>query len=342
MNYIPALDGIRALAILLVVLFHAQVPGLGGGFVGVDVFFVLSGYLITRLLCEEHKRNGQINKKQFYIRRLKRLYPPLLLVISSYLVLATMLDGNYTRRIKEALISAAYIADFARGLGHPMPFLAHTWSLAVEEQFYLFWPLILTPILALRKVRAATVILAIYLALTGWRALCATALEQDFYIYYRLDTHISGIFLGCLLGYLNLRAPSRYGAIGAIGIALATFTFAWGTKATLVFGFTTAEIFAAILIASQPQWLEKFGLPWLGKVSYSWYLWHWLIMRLMIDSNWEWQNILLVGGGASLILAILTYYWVEQPIRRIGRQSQTVNLETNNRAAESNLRTSYD
>lgn len=140
-TYIPALDGMRAVAVLVVVFFHAKVPGFGGGFFGVDVFFVLSGYLITRLLLQEQQATGRVALPHFYLRRLRRLYPALLLFLAVYLMLAaTVLNGPpYAMRLhlRDALLSAVYLQDYAKMLDLYPFWLRHMWSLSIEEHFYL-------------------------------------------------------------------------------------------------------------------------------------------------------------------------------------------------------------
>ena len=147
MAYQPALDGVRALAILAVLLFHAKVPGVPGGFVGVDVFFVLSGFLITTILAGEHRRCGRIDLPGFYRRRLRRLYPALIVFLCAYLLTAGLLFPRVApeKHGRDALLALFYLADYGRALDMPLSVLNHTWSLAVEAQFYLLWPLRLRP-----------------------------------------------------------------------------------------------------------------------------------------------------------------------------------------------------
>src|SRR5690554_740053 len=142
MKYNLSLDGIRAIAALIVVACHAGMPGIGGGFLGVDIFFVLSGYLITRLLHSEHSATGRIDFRSFCRRRLRRLFPALATLLVIYLIAAPLFFPNIPmhKHMLDATLSALYISDYARTLGVPPSVLNHTWSLSVEMQFYLLWP----------------------------------------------------------------------------------------------------------------------------------------------------------------------------------------------------------
>src|SRR5690349_20309645 len=135
-----ALDGARALAVLLVLLHHTRVPGFAGGFIGVDVFFVLSGYLITSILLREADSAGDIRIGRFLLRRALRLYPPLLLMLSAVLILGPSIWPTEQLGMP-VLISALYLSDYATAFYGPLSVIGHTWSLAVEEHFYLLWPI---------------------------------------------------------------------------------------------------------------------------------------------------------------------------------------------------------
>ena len=145
-SYVPALDGLRGLAVLLVVLFHAAAPPFQGGFVGVDMFFVLSGYLITNLLLQEYQQQGRIDFGRFYLRRFLRLMPALLFMTATFALVASwQLEGEPLRQaLGEIPWAVSYLANWARAWDLiPMFYLVHTWSLAIEEQFYLLWPVVL-------------------------------------------------------------------------------------------------------------------------------------------------------------------------------------------------------
>lgn len=170
-GYRPALDGIRALAALTVAVYHARFPGLPGGFFGVDVFFVLSGYLITRLLLDEQARSGGLRLDRFIVRRVRRLLPALLLMLLVYLLAAPWLfpDVAFAKHLRDAFLSAIYVVNYAAALGAGVSVLGHVWSLAVEMQFYLLWPLVLLGLLRLPRPVAMGVILVLYMLATAMR-----------------------------------------------------------------------------------------------------------------------------------------------------------------------------
>lgn len=216
-TYSPALDGIRALAALVVVVHHARVPGSPGGFFGVDVFFVLSGYLITRLLIVEHEREGCLRLGHFLIRRLRRLLPALLLMLAAYLLLAPWIfpDVMLSKHFRDAVLTALYVVNYAAYLGGFVSELAHVWSLAVEMHFYLLWPVVLLGILRLPRRLAIAVIASLYIAATAWRWWGAENFATIWTFYVRTDTHCSGLLLGCLLGLLECHASPLLGDCGA-------------------------------------------------------------------------------------------------------------------------------
>lgn len=317
MGYVPALDGVRAIALLMVLAFHAGVPGWGAGFFGVDVFFVLSGYLITRILHAEHERTGAIRVGNFYIRRLRRLVPAMLAMLVVFLLVAPWAFPRYPMDIhlRDALVSAIYMADYARTLGMPPGTLDHMWSLSVEEHFYLLWPLILLPLLRLRQAHAAILIAMLYLGVSAWRAWNVGALEVPWNVYHRFDTHSSGLFLGCLLGLTKARLPGFCFVFGAAGLALAVMLYTHKSIPTALYGFTIAEVCAAVIVAAQPSWLGYAPLAWVGRMSYGAYLWHFPIVFWMRDNDFGWQACLAVSGIGGLLLSALSYYTLESRYR---------------------------
>jgi peptidoglycan/LPS O-acetylase OafA/YrhL len=264
-GYRPELDGLRALAALLVFVYHSDAPFMTGGFVGVDVFFVLSGYLITSLLKAEVANTGRVDLWQFFIRRVKRLYPALLFMLVGFLAFSPLWPG----RQWEVLFAGLYFANFTLASA-PGPYvLSHTWSLAVEAQFYVLWPLVF------RFIKSPVVILALLYA-----SLTALRWSVDWQWGYPL--HFSGLVLGALLTYLP--RPSRmlgWPALALIVISAVAFTA--GSTAALRYGITIAELASALVIAclrtseSLRAALSLRPLVWLGTISYAFYLWHYLI-----------------------------------------------------------------
>lgn len=222
--YSPPLDGIRALAALTVVAYHAHLPGLPGGFFGVDVFFVLSGYLITRLLVNEHARETGLTLDRFILRRMRRLLPALLVMLLAYLLTAPWLfpDVAFSKHLRDSLLSAVYIVNYATVLGAPVSVLGHVWSLAVEMQFYLLWPLVLLGLLRLPRHLAIGLIFILYLLATALRWWGGVGLAA-WAFYPRTETHCSGLLLGCLLGYVGVTIH-RYWAVVGLTILFVSMT----------------------------------------------------------------------------------------------------------------------
>lgn len=315
-TYSPALDGIRALAALIVVVHHARVPGSPGGFFGVDVFFVLSGYLITRLLLVEQEREGCLRLGRFLVRRLRRLVPALLLVLAVYLLLAPWVfpDVMFSKHFRDAVLTAFYVVNYAAYLGGFVSELAHVWSLAVEMHFYLLWPIVLLVILRLPRTWAIVVIVSLYMTATAWRWWGAENFAHMWSFYVRTDTHCSGLLLGCLLGYMNIMLHRYWAAAGLLILAFAITFFSTMWMPTARYGFTIAELGAALLLLAQPSWLGWGLLAWLGRMSYGLYLWHYPVMRALRDwvGGEHWLFILVVGGGLGLLGAMMSYYFVER------------------------------
>ena len=205
MRYLPQLDGLRGLAIIAVMLFHAGISTFGGGFIGVDLFFVLSGFLITALLVHEHQMHGSVSLRNFYMRRVLRLLPALLILVLVFCVLSFLsLDSADARsNYVGALIVLFYLSNWARALSlHPPYPLDHTWSLSIEEQFYVLWPVILILMLTTLKKPKHVLALTVSFALASWLLrvylmMSGSSVER---IYYGSDTRADSLMVGCALG----------------------------------------------------------------------------------------------------------------------------------------------
>ncbi len=369
-----ALDGLRALAIAVVLLYHADFAWARGGFLGVDLFFVLSGFLITGLLLSEHSSGGRINFRRFYLRRARRLLPALFTVLAGvcvYVIVALPREAATLRG--DVAAALGYVTNwwlilrgqsYFGGTGRPS-LLINLWSLAVEEQFYLLWPPILAVVLKVRSGRRpvffVTAALAAGSALAMWAQY--SPWRDPSRVYYGSDTRAFELLIGaCLAATYTLNSghssrtpersgtPSRWRAFGSysavrrwravapdvLGIfALGVLAFAVITAsdkspwlyplgllivcgaAALVIRAATAGALVARVLAAKP-------LVWLGERSYSLYLWHWPVF----DVTRPGSDVHLPGPvdfalriGVSLLLAHLTFRYVEQPIRHgaIGR-----------------------
>ena len=354
MGYLPGLDGIRALAVLGVLLYHADFDWMPGGFLGVDVFFGLSGFLITTLILEEFDRSGRIDFKRFYIRRARRLLPAFLLMLAVVAVAAAFFYRDAAPGVRaDGLASLFYVtnwwyivadASYFEAIGRP-PLLKHLWSLAVEEQFYLVWPAITLLLLKWRGRRAVLIVAVVgALASTLWMAILAISngypeLADPSRAYFGSDSHIMGLLLGAALavvwrpGRLSTRlAPGAQAAVTAIGfaaLAAIIWTF-WqvGEYSSFLYrgGFLLLSAVVCILImaASHPgapfgRWLGTQPWRYIGQRSYGLYLWHWpvfMVLRPGLDTPLDGIANFILRIGITFGLAELSYRYVEMPIRR--------------------------
>jgi peptidoglycan/LPS O-acetylase OafA/YrhL len=354
MGYLPGLDGLRALAIIGVLLYHAGVDWVPGGFLGVDVFFVLSGFLITSLILEEYDRAGRIDFRRFYIRRARRLLPAVfvLLIAVGIAVLLFYRDALSAFR-EDALATLFYVNNwwyilvdqsYFESIGRP-PLLKHLWSLSVEEQFYLVWPAV--ALLLVRRggrplVRRVAIVLA--LASTVWMAYLAIRggypIDADpSRAYFGTDSHIMGLLIGAALA--TVWRPGRLSAdiprsarilvtsIGAamIAVVLGFYLFVGEFTPWLYRGgFLVLAIFTAVLIAAATHPASPLGpilgvgvLRYLGRRSYGIYLWHWpifMVTRPGIDVPWSEPVAFVVRIGVTLLIAEISYRFIEMPVRR--------------------------
>lgn len=318
MQYNPALDGVRAISVLAVVLFHCGIPGAQGGFVGLDVFFVLSGFLITSLLAAEY-RSGIIEVARFYARRAIRLYPTLLLLLATYLALAPFLWPSDTQWLA-ATLAALYIYDYALAFWNPTNTVGHTWSLGVEEKFYLLWPFLLP--LLLRTRRPVIWLLAAFAVITAWRYGVAWTWGWK-QAYFSFDTRASGIVLGAIAALTQFRV-SRWTLVVALGAlafdaALPSLPISDQVEAVTL-RITLAELAAFVLICHAAANARSRSLSWpplvyIGRLSYGIYLWHFPIVSLFAKSTSPWLK-LSVTLSLSIVLAAICLHVVDVPLRK--------------------------
>lgn len=312
-RYNPALDGLRAVAVILVVLLHAYTREFPGGFVGVDIFFVLSGYLITSILVEEIDRTETINFGNFYIRRALRLTPALLLVCMFQFSRAPF-NAHPSMIRDSAYMALLYLNDWYVVFHWPSPdILGPTWSLAIEEQFYLLWPIALVFIARRKPAIWLTVALIAMLAARGalWNQ-GAGLLEYTF-------LRPCGLLVGCLLALCRFSLPRLWSEKGtlaglaAIG-AVALFTNETSPLLRVFVPIAGSILAAAIILCAKPNGLLAFTpLRYLGRVSYGLYLYHMPILVLAKSPRLPHVPtavLLMIAFG----VAVASYEFIEKPI----------------------------
>ena len=352
-RYIPAIDGLRAVAVIAVMLYHLGFKWIPGGFLGVDLFFVISGYVITRLLLDSIQRSGGLDLKAFYVARIRRLLPPLVFMIITTTVVVGLWAPDTMRRFLGDAPFALFggmnwwlvfrHTDYFEVIGRP-PLLQHTWSLGVEAQFYLVWPLILLLVLRYfgkNKIPGAALLIA---AISGIALLVvslqvdAASASQVSHVYFGTDTHSIGLFLGAALAVswipqnlqetVSRKAQDFIDGIGVIGFLgiIAAFLFIDETDPTLYkLAFPLAGVFGCAIITSIVHPASRFApilsskpFVWIGERSYAIYLWHWVIFQVtrpdydLEGSEWALitLRILIVFALADISLRL-----VELPVR---------------------------
>lgn len=346
MVYRADIDGLRAVAILSIVAFHVGIPGLQGGFVGVDIFFVISGFLISSLLIDEIARSGSINLLDFYARRIRRLLPALFVVVMSTLVAGAIMWTpleNLAGLTDSAIATAAYLSNFYfwKNTGYFDPPagespLLHTWSLAVEEQFYLVWPLlVIVAIVAGRRYNRSFIPLLIaglllVLAASFGISIWGTQ-HRPVAAFYLMPTRGWEFAIGGLVAVLapkvsvsDLRINIAFSVLGLAAIGLSIFTFSPATSFPGVAALLPALGTACVIVGGTARpnlWptrlLGSSVLVSIGILSYSWYLWHWPILTFAKVQKFS-EPTIVENGLAVMVafcLAWATYRYIEHPIR---------------------------
>ena len=347
LRYLPAVDGLRALAVAAVIGYHAAPGVMPGGFLGVDVFFVISGFLITALLVSEWRKTGGIDLLRFWKRRARRLLPALFVLLAVVSVAVPLLAPDQAHRLRADLLAALTYSSnwrfilehqsYFEAIGRP-PVLQHLWSLAVEEQFYVVWPLVLLLALRWRSPRRLTVVA---LALAALSAAAMAALHgpgDPSRVYYGTDTRLIALLAGAALAFSGItarpfpsgrlparRASETAAAIALFGLAVMVVGVSEFDLPIYPGGFVAASAFSAIAVATISRPGSRFGamlaarpLVWLGRRSYGIYLWFWPVLMLSrpgIDVPFRGPLLVAAQAGASVLLAALSYRYVEQPAR---------------------------
>ncbi len=346
--YLPGIDALRAIAVLAVFLYHAGVDWMPGGFLGVDVFFAISGYLITSLLLSERRSTGKVRLRQFWLRRARRLLPAVGVLIAVTMIVAAIVEPDRLTELRgDAISSLAYVANWHFIFEHQSYFdqfqrpslFRHLWSLSVEEQFYLFWPFAFAAGMSLlgRKRLALGVLAgaAASLALT-WILFDPSDASR---VYYGTDTHAAGLLIGVALALvwapwqLRRAKPGRWcgpvlDAVGVIAVGYLALSFLRVHDYDLALfhgGYLWLALASATVIAVIAHPTARLGgllarpaLVWLGLRSYSFYLWHWPVLALTrpgLDVSLPRGVLIPLQLLVVLALADLSYRFVELPFR---------------------------
>ena len=345
-KYRPEIDGLRAIAVISVIIYHLNENWLPGGFLGVDIFFVISGFLITGIIITEIQQNS-FSFKQFYTRRIKRIYPAFITVMAlvSFIASAIFIYNDFNKLRKTIELSIAFLSNFYLGLtqgyfdlsANENPAL-HIWSLAVEEQYYLIFPLILT--LAYKKFREIKVLFIITLILF-FILLSTSFIPASFYkevlhqpnIYYLSNLRFPELLVGSLLAIYHcsnkIQLSTQVSNILAILSTLLLFSclFLMNNDIAFIPGVTLILpcIFTALVIYTTSQnniiklCLSNKAIVFIGKISYSLYLYHWIFIALAYYITGEKQinnQSITIVTVLTIIFSVLSYYLIEQPIRK--------------------------
>ena len=353
-RHISSIDGLRAIAVTAVLLYHLGISWIPGGFLGVDLFFVISGYVITRLILDSINQSSALDLRAFYAARIRRIYPGFLFMVISTIIFIGVWAPEAIKRFLSDLpyalsgtINWALVArnqDYFETIGRP-PLLQHTWSLAVELQFYLIWPIILLTVLKyFGKKNVARI--ALIIAIISGTILFLVSLQLDqansakvSHIYFGTDTHSLGLFLGSALAVswipqnlsanITKRAQDVIDGIGVVGLLglISTFLFIDESNASLYqIAFPLAAIFGCLVIISLVHPASRFApiissapFRWIGQRSYGIYIWHWVIFQVTrpsVDLSGETWALYLARVLLVLALADISLRWVEIPFRQ--------------------------
>lgn len=346
MRWRTDIDGLRGIAVLLVVAYHTGIPGVSAGFLGVDVFFVLSGYLITKLLMIEWVKTGAIDFIGFYARRLRRLIPAAILMLGvtslaawwimpSLLLESTMKTAAAASIYISNMVLARITGDYFADNVDLYPFL-HTWSLGVEEQFYLFWPILIWLLLRIAKgSKVAKFTLIILFTLLGFIGAVWLTGYRPNWAFYSMPSRAWEFGFGAIFALSAFKLPKRLvpligfagiGLLAASSVVLGVYSSAWpgywamlpvvATSLALIAGEQSQDSLYSRVLSSR-------ALRYLGKISYSWYLWHWPALVLFTlyfgNPSTQFDNITTMHRVLVVLVALLisdiTHRLVENPIR---------------------------
>ena len=362
LRQVKGLDGLRGLAVIAVVLYHFFPSLLPGGYLGVDLFFVLSGFLITSLLVREFRTSGTISLKDFWVRRFRRILPAAVSVLVMCTALVAWIGGDLAVGLRQQFLgtlffvnnwtqiatSQSYFAD------NEIQVFAHYWSLAVEEQFYVFWPLLITGVFLIsrRKPRRLPILVAAVLAIGSAVAMALIYVpgEDPTRVYYGTDTHAFGLLTGAVLslqmtstksdpqadswaaaGKAESRIAGIIGTLALIGYGVQLFLMPDDAEITYRGGLFLTSVLGVLMVwgvvreygPMTPLFRTKV-MRWFGQRSFSLYLWHWpviMMLKALFEGNQNSDKSWILGLVAvpiSLLLSEISYQFIENPFRRGG------------------------
>ncbi len=326
MKYDPSLDGVRAFAVMAVLFFHlpGASPGVGllpGGWIGVDLFFVLSGFLITSILTGEQDKTGTIGLKRFYLRRALRLMPAFAALLLVAMALGASSKSHLPDALQAGFFAATYTMNWYRAFSDgPVWLLGHSWSLAIEEQFYLVWPATLLLVKARQRSKVVVLLLVAVIAWRSWLLLHGASPDR---IYYGFDTRADALLIGCLLAVSPATFPRSLLA-GTTALAIIVFTAFVAVRVspfTQFVGMPVIAMAAAVLIAGLRggNALAR-GFAWppfafTGRISYGLYLWHLPVLDVVSAKFPGVPGVALIA--LSYLAAVLSFFAIERPFLKL-------------------------
>ncbi|SEB26733.1 MULTISPECIES: acyltransferase [unclassified Mycobacterium] len=337
LGYNPGLDGLRGTATLCVLAAHLDIRWCPGAFIYMDMFFVMSAYLITSLLLKRWTKTGSVGFGTFYLRRVLRLFPANYAMILAFVVVAYLILYDFRGQLTQAVVAATYTSNWTRAFEVPMPeYLGHTWSLAVEEQFYLLWPVALTLLLKVigLRMRLVAVIVVLALGFASWRSWLTLQGASEARLFNGTDMRGDALLIGCALGVAMaipgvrqsarlqraaklLAVPSLVALIVA-GITMDQHNRAMYGGISLIFTLASACLITALVLPEQTIPHLVFRSPilvFMGRICYGLYIWHYpiyMVLRFRLGFV-EPVPLGIIGVPLTFVAAILSWRFVESP-----------------------------
>jgi peptidoglycan/LPS O-acetylase OafA/YrhL len=342
LGYSPALDGLRGLMTVGIIVAHVRYPLVPGTLLYMDVFFVMSGYFITSLLVRDIQRHGRIRYGEFYRRRFARILPPLVAMLAGYLLYRLFFFPPFSKALLDAGIAFAYVTNWWRAFDLPgIAYMSHTWSLAIEEQFYLLWPITLMLFVRVLGLswRLVLAIAALALAVWMWRIYLTWEGAPVWRLYNGTDTRADAFAVGCALAVVLKLAPAgRFPSFERflpkvawpflVSSLVVTFFFVqWKDAAyyyvgIMLCGALPGSLLLIVLLRSSGtilhRILERPEPVFLGRIFYGMYLWHFPVLMILKD-QFHVPNLprFLIGLALTVLLATLSYAYIERHFMRV-------------------------